>query len=75
MVNWHGPLPSFEWAGDAVYSNESTIVSVPGVELPCVSDEVYQQLFQQFSSFSESQSFGLDIYIQVVTFLASLCID
>ena len=55
--------------------NESTAVSVLRLELSCVTDEVYQQLLQQFSPFSESQSFGLDIYIQVVTFLASLFID
>ena len=74
-IDWHGPLPNAEWAGDNAYLDESIIVDVPDVGLPFLTSDVYRQLVEQFSPFSESMSFGLDIYLQVVAFLTGYCHD
>lgn len=72
-IDWHGPLPNYEWAGDNVYLDDDNTVHVPDVGLPFLTSDVYHQLVQQFNPLSESMSFGLDIYLQVVAFLTGFC--
>ena len=72
-IDWHGPLPNSEWAGDNARLDESVIVDVPDITLAFLTRNVYHQLVQQFNPLNESRSFGLDIYLQVVAFLTVFC--
>lgn len=72
-IDWHGPLPNSEWAGDNAHLDESIVVDVPDIVMPFLTSNVYHQLVQQFNLLSESRSFGLDIYPQVVAFLTGFC--
>jgi len=51
--------------------DESRAIDVPSVQLPFEDNELTIQL-QQFNAMSPSQSFGFDIYLDVVTFLTGL---
>jgi hypothetical protein len=61
-IDWNGPLPSQEW-GDNIESVSHIEVPQVYVDLPDDTD-VHDCL--QYNPLAESQSFGLDIYLNVV---------
>jgi len=61
-------LPNQEWSGDSVVGDE---LEVPDIHLPIPSNQIYHHLMQ-FSPLADSQSFGIDIYLQVVDCLCGL---
>ena len=60
-IDWDGPLPEEATSGEAV-------VEVPETGCP-LSPEQYQELLNSIDPLRESESFGIDIFIETVTFV------
>lgn len=65
-IDWDGPLPTQEWSGITGHGDQSHI-EVPQVNLPDHHQHIQDHL--QFNPLAESQSFGLDVYLNVVACL------
>lgn len=55
-IDWHGPLPDGNWNEDSQRE-----IAVPQVNLP-----MHAEVLQPINPLSNSQTFGLDIYMQLV---------
>lgn len=72
-IDWNGPTPNSQWDGDDVHLDDSAEISIPEIELRCAANaNVTNNLLSQFSPLAESQSCGLDIYIQVFSLLQTM---
>ena len=60
-IDWDGPLPE-----DATL--DEAIVEVPETGCP-LSPEQYQELLSSIDPLRESESYGIDIYMETVTFV------
>ena len=62
-IDWDGRLPSLEWSENIASESH---VEVPQLHLDPLNDV---QDYLQYNPLAENQSFGLDIYLNVVTSL------
>lgn len=60
-IDWDGPLPEEATSGEA-------IVEVPETGCP-LSPEQHQELLNSIDPLRESESFGIDIYMETVRFV------
>lgn len=67
-IDYDGPLPNQAWSRDFVVGDA---LEVPDVHLSIPSNQIHHHLMQ-FNPLADSQSFGIDIYLQVVDCLCSL---
>lgn len=67
-IDHDGPLPNQAWGRD---SSDTGAVEVPEVDLSISSEELQHHLME-INPMANSQTFGIDIYLQVVDCLHSL---
>lgn len=61
-IDYDGPLPNQAWSRDSVVGDA---LKVPDVHLSIPSNQIDHHLMQ-FNPLADSQSFEIDIYLQVV---------
>ncbi len=61
-IDWDGPLPSQEWSDNIASGSH---IEVPQVYLD-IPDDTDVHDYLQYNPLAESQSFGLDMYLDVV---------
>ena len=60
-IDWDGPLPEKA-------TSDGAIVEVPETRCP-LTPEHYQELVDRLDPLRESESYGIDIYMETVTFV------
>ena len=63
-IDWSGPLPELPVAEDS-----TAAVTMPRIACP-VSDEDYFQLTMENNPLTQSDAFGIEIYIRVVDYIS-----
>lgn len=64
-IDWEGPLPQEE--------NEADQVEVPPCECP-LTEEQYRQLQDNIPPLAESPNYGIDLYLDCLSFIENIMI-
>lgn len=65
-VDWDGPLPSSQW--NIPHEDDVSVLEVP--EVPhLLQDHDHQQLVNTVNPLSDSDDYGVDLYIEAKSFL------